>query len=91
MNEGAKEAVIKGASLLAVGVERVSGQFQIGEVVSLVGPDEKEFARGIVYYTSEEVNLIKGMNTSQVRKTLGYIRQKEIVIRKRMNLTEREG
>ena len=89
VNEGAKKAILKGASLLAVGIEEVSGKFQIGDVVSLVGSDGKEFARGIVNYSSEEVNLIKGKNTSQIKKILGYIRQKEIVIRKRMHLLEK--
>ena len=88
VNEGAKKAILRGASLLAVGIESVSGRFQIGEVVSIVGPDGKEFARGISNYTSEEINLIKGMNTKQIEKTLGYIRQKEIVSRKRMVLEE---
>jgi len=90
VNEGAKKAILKGASLLAVGIESVSGRFLIGEVVSLVGPDGKEFGRGISNYTSEEINLIKGMNTAQIRKTLGYIRQKEVINRKRMFLKEEE-
>jgi len=90
VNEGAKRAILKGASLLAVGIESVSGRFLIGEVVSLVGPDGKEFARGIVNYTSEEINLIKGMNTTHIRKILGYIRQKEVINRKRMYLKEEE-
>jgi glutamate 5-kinase len=91
VNEGAKRAMERGASLLPVGVERISGRFQIGDVVSLVNSDGREFARGIVNYTSEEINLIKGMKTNQIRKTLGYIRQKEIVIRKRMHLIEEEA
>lgn len=90
VNEGAKRAIERGASLLAVGIDDVSGRFQIGDVVSLVDPDRREFARGIVNYTSGETNLIKGMKTAQIRKTLGYIRQKEIVIRKRMHLTKEE-
>ncbi|KYH42836.1 MAG: gamma-glutamyl kinase [Candidatus Bathyarchaeota archaeon B63] len=88
VNEGAMRAILKGASLLAVGIESVTGRFQIGEVVSLVGPDGREFARGIANYTSEEINLIKGMNTSQIRRTLGYIRQKDVINRKRMFLRE---
>ncbi|MCW4021008.1 MAG: glutamate 5-kinase [Candidatus Bathyarchaeota archaeon] len=91
INEGAVRAVLKGASLLAAGIDTVSGRFQIGDVVGLVSPDGEEFARGIVNYTSEEINLIRGMNTGQIRKTLGYIRQKEIVLRKRMHLMEKEG
>jgi len=90
VNEGAEKAIEKGASLLAVGIDGVSGRFQIGDVVSLVKSDGREFARGIVNYTSEEVNLIKGMKTSQIRRALGYIRQKEIVIRKRVHLSEED-
>lgn len=84
VNEGAKQAILKGASLLAAGIEYVSGQFKIGDVVSIIGPDEKEFARGIVNYSSEEINLIKGLKTSQIKKVLGYIRRKEIIVRKLM-------
>jgi len=91
VNEGAKNAILKGASLLAVGIEAVSGQFQVGDVVSLVGPEGDEFGRGTANYTSDEINQAKGMNTSSVKKTLGYVRQKEIVTRKRMHLNEKEA
>ena len=84
VNEGAKQAILKGASLLAAGIESVSGQFKIGDVVSIIGPDNKEFARGIVNYSSEEINLIKGLKTSQIKKVLGYIRRKEVIVRKLM-------
>ncbi|MEM1602662.1 MAG: glutamate 5-kinase [Candidatus Bathyarchaeia archaeon] len=84
VNEGAKQAILRGASLLAVGIEDVSGQFKIGDVVSIVGPDEKEFARGIVNYSSDEINLIKGLKTSQIKKVLGYIRRNEVIVRKLM-------
>jgi len=91
VNEGARNAILKGASLLAVGIEAVSGQFQVGDVVSLVGPEGDEFGRGTANYTSDEINQAKGMNTSSVKKTLGYVRQKEIVTRKRMHLNEKEA
>ncbi len=91
VNEGAKQSILKGASLLAVGIESVSGQFKIGDVVSIVGPDDKEFARGIVNYSSEEINLIKGLKTSQIKKVLGYIRRKEIIVRKLMHIINKEA
>jgi len=91
VNEGAKNAILGGASLLAIGIEVVSGQFQVGDVVSLVGPEGGEFGRGTVNYTSGEINQTKGMNTSEIKKTLGYIRQKEVVTRKRMHLNEEEA
>ena len=84
VNEGAKQAILNGASLLAVGIESVVGQFKIGDVVSIIGPDNEEFARGIVNYSSEELNLIKGLKTMQIKKVLGYIRRKEIITRKLM-------
>lgn len=89
-NEGAKKAIFKGASLLAVGVNKVEGDFRVGDVVSLTDEEGREFGRGISNYTSEEINIIKGMRTSNIRKVLGYIRQKEIVSRKNMYLLEDE-
>ena len=67
----------------------VSGSFDVGDVVILDDEDDKGFARGIVNYTSEEVNLIKGTKTDQIQKILGYIRRKEIVMRKYMHLEVR--
>ncbi|MEM1515472.1 MAG: glutamate 5-kinase [Candidatus Bathyarchaeia archaeon] len=86
VNEGAKQAILSGASLLAVGIESVEGQFKIGDVVSIVDPDGEEFARGIVNYSSDELNLIKGLKTSQIKKVLGFIRRKEVIIRKLMSV-----
>ena len=91
VNDGAKKAVLNGASLLAVGITDVTAQFKMGEVVSLVDENGKEFGRGIANYTSEEINSIKGLKTSQIARILGYIGQKEIVNRKRMHITEAEA
>lgn len=82
VNEGAKRAMEKGASLLPIGVVGVSGSFDVGDVVSLVDQDEVEFARGIANYTSEEANLIKGVKTDRIEAILGYVRRKELVTRK---------
>jgi len=91
VNDGAKKAVLNGASLLAIGITDVTGQFKMGEVVSLVDENGEEFGRGIANYTSEEINSIKGLKTSQIDRILGYIGQKEIVNRKRMHITEAEA
>jgi len=48
VDAGAKRAVVEsGASLLAVGVTGVEGDFRAGDGVDLVGPDGQVFARGI--------------------------------------------
>lgn len=88
VNPGAKRAIVKGASLLAVGIDSINGEFQVGDVVSITDLESNEFARCMVNYTSEEIKIIKGMRTSQIGKTLGYIRQNEIASRKRMNIID---
>ena len=91
VNEGAKAAILKGASLLPVGVTGVSGSFGVGDVVSISDRSGAEFARGIANYTSEEVNRIKGAGTKQVERLLGYVRKKELIGRKYMHLREEKA
>jgi glutamate 5-kinase len=48
VDAGARRAVVdSGASLLAVGITSVEGDFRAGDGVELVGPDGEPFARGI--------------------------------------------
>lgn len=88
INDGARQAIIRGASLLPVGIVNVSGSFKVGDVVGLVDRSGAMFARGIVNYTSEEAKLIKGARTSQIEDILGYILRKEVVSRKYMFIME---
>jgi glutamate 5-kinase len=49
VDAGARRAVVEsGASLLAVGITSVEGDFRAGDGVELVGPDGEAFARGVV-------------------------------------------
>jgi glutamate 5-kinase len=82
VNEGAKKAILQGASLLPVGVVKITGTFNEGDVVSLVDQDCVEFAKGNPNYNSGEINIIKGLKTNQIKNALGYIRRKEAVARK---------
>ncbi|MCW4015003.1 MAG: glutamate 5-kinase [Candidatus Bathyarchaeota archaeon] len=82
VNEGAKKAILEGASLLPVGVIKVTGTFNEGDVVSLLDQQCVEFARGNPNYNSGEINIVKGLKTNNIKKALGYIRHKEIVARK---------
>ena len=90
VNEGAKKAILDGSSLLPVGVSKIIGHFNAGDVVSIVGPDNVEFAKGNPNYNSGELNLIKGLQINEVEKKLCYIRQKEVIERKHIHLV-REG
>ncbi len=86
VNEGAKKAILKGASLLPVGVTKIVGHFDVGDVVDLIDQDNVEFAKGTPNYNSGEINAIKGLRTNQVEKALGYIRRKEVIGHRNMHI-----
>ncbi len=90
VNEGAKKAILEGSSLLAVGVSKIIGHFNVGDVVAIVDPDNLEFAKGNPNYNSGELNVIKGLQINEVKKKLGYIRQKEVIERKHIQLVREE-
>lgn len=57
VDSGAARALTtRGKSLLAVGITRVEGQFQVGELVALAGPDGAELGRGLSNLSSEEIH-----------------------------------
>jgi len=90
VNEGAKKAILDGSSLLPVGVSKIIGHFNVGDVVGIVDSSNVEFAKGNPKYNSGELNLIKGLQISEVKKKLGYIRQKEVIERKHIQLVREE-
>jgi glutamate 5-kinase len=90
VNEGAKKAILEGSSLLPVGVTKVVGIFNEGDVVSLEGEDHVEFARGNPNYNSTQLNLIKGLQVTDVQKKLGSDKPKEVIEHRNIHLIEEE-
>ena len=67
VNQGAKEALIRRkASLLAAGVIKITGEFDRGDVVSIVDEGGMEFARGMVNYSSLEADKLVGLNSAMI-------------------------
>ncbi len=82
VDDGAKEALVKrGKSLLPSGIKRVDGSFDAGEVIHCVDLGGMEFARGLVNYSSAEIDRIKGLRTSDIEKVLGYRVYDEVIHR----------
>jgi glutamate 5-kinase len=82
VDDGAKKAIVqKGKSLLPSGVLEVRGSFDRGDSVSCVGPRGKEFARGLVNYSVQELEKIRGHRTNEIEKVLGYKYSDEIIHR----------
>ncbi len=82
IDEGAKEAISKrNKSLLPSGILEVKGRFSVGDGVSIIDEGDREFARGIVSYSSSEIEKIKGKKTQEIEKILGYKDYDEIIHR----------
>lgn len=88
LDAGASEAVrFGGKSLLPIGVVRVEGHFQAGEVVSLADLDGNEFARGLTNYDSHDAARIAGRRTDALAELLGRVTYHEIVHRDSLVVT----
>jgi len=67
VNDGAKAALQeRKASLLPAGVVAVKGHFERGDVVSVMSEDGKDFARGIVNYSSDETKKVSGLHSGAI-------------------------
>lgn len=82
VDQGAHDAVVqKGKSLLPSGLKEVRGAFGVGECVRCLDAQGREFARGLVNYSAQELNRIRGLHTSRIEKVLGYKAYEEIIHR----------
>ncbi len=82
LDAGAAHALLdRKTSLLPVGVRAVIGEFMRGDVVTCLGPDGEELARGLVNYSSAEMRSIAGRHTEELDAILGYSAQPEAVHR----------
>jgi glutamate 5-kinase len=69
INEGALDAITKkNASLLYAGVTRIENEFDNGDVVSIVGPNGEEVARGIVNYSSADASKLIGRHSDEIAR-----------------------
>jgi glutamate 5-kinase len=57
---GAKNALLNKKSLLSVGVWGLSGNFEAGDIVSVIDKQNSEFARGKVSLSSKQLDKVKG-------------------------------
>ncbi|KEJ88561.1 glutamate 5-kinase [Sulfitobacter donghicola] len=72
LDAGAVNALQRGNSLLPAGVTAVSGQFERGDSVALVGPDGAGVGFGLSRYTAGEAKQIKGHQSAEIEALLGY-------------------
>ena len=82
LDAGAVEVLrARGKSLLPVGVTRVEGQFERGDLVVCLGPDGREVARGLCNYNAAEAIKVLGARREEVSQRLGYPGEMELIHR----------
>jgi len=90
VDAGARRALVSGGkSLLPSGIRTTRRSFRAGDVVSLVDPEDREFARGLANYSRDEVEKIKGLKSHEIAAVLGHKPYDEVVHRD--NLVVLEG
>jgi glutamate 5-kinase len=89
LDEGAVDALSrKGKSLLASGILNVAGHFDAGDPVACATPDGKEFAKGLVNFSSSTLTRIKGLKTSEIQQIPGLQEYEEVIHRDNLVLLE---
>jgi glutamate 5-kinase len=90
INDGARRALIdRKASLLAAGVVEVRGDFDRGDVVSVVDEQDREFARGIVNYSSQEARRISGQRSDRIDELIENRNYDALITRDNLAFLER--
>lgn len=86
INQCAIEALVKGSSLLPIGVEKISGDFSSGDVVIIKDTVNNHIASGAVSYSSIEAKLVIGKKTPEAKKILGRKFKDELINRDNLAL-----
>ncbi|MCD6487278.1 MAG: glutamate 5-kinase [Syntrophobacterales bacterium] len=85
IDKGAENAITnQGKSLLPSGIIRIKGDFQMGDPVTCINEDGVSIAKGLVNYSSSDINRVKGLKTSKIKQVLGDKPYDEIIHRDNM-------
>ena len=80
---GAAEALLKqNRSLLAAGIKNCDGKFGRGDIVAILDSNGTQIGCGIVNYSSSDINLIKGAQSSKIAGLVSIDYGPEVVHRK---------
>ncbi len=87
VDEGAVKAISEnGKSLLPIGVNKISGDFQKGDLVLIGGPNGNVIAHGVSNYSSADAAKICGQHSERIAESLGRIADSELVHRNNLVL-----
>jgi len=79
IDDGARQALSNGKSLLAAGIKKVSGKFKKGDHIKVLNKQNSECARGLSSFSSDEILKIMGHHSKEIEKLLGYVTKSEVI------------
>jgi glutamate 5-kinase len=79
IDDGAKQALSNGKSLLATGIKKVNGKFNKGDHIKVLDKKNLECARGLSTFSSDEILKIMGHHSKEIEKLLGYVAKSEVI------------
>jgi len=86
IDKGAAAALLRGGSMLPPGIVNVTGNFERGQAISIVGPEGVEIARGLVNYKTDDIRRIAKHKSSEIETILGYFYGDEVIHRSNLVL-----
>jgi len=82
LDQGAVRALVnERKSLLPIGVVEVNGDFARGDVITCLGTDRREVARGLANYSSDQTRRIAGRPSAEIESVLGFVEERELIHR----------
>jgi len=82
LDQGAVRALVnERKSLLPIGVVEVNGDFARGDVITCLGTDRREVARGLANYSSDQARRIAGRPSAEIESVLGFVEERELIHR----------
>ncbi|MCG6116636.1 MAG: glutamate 5-kinase [Aquimonas sp.] len=89
IDQGAAAALARGGSLLPVGLVELSGSFDRGDAVQVLGPTGVEVARGIAAYSAADLAKLCRRRSEDIEALLGYRYGDEVIHRNDLVLSPR--
>jgi glutamate 5-kinase len=86
VDPGAVRALARGGSLLPAGMVRVSGEFERGDTVRVVGLGSKTIGLGLSSYPSQDLIQLCGKQSAEIESILGYTFGDEVIHRNNLIL-----
>jgi glutamate 5-kinase len=86
VDQGAAKALVRGGSLLPVGVTAVQGEFERGDTIQVVNQAGKALALGLSNYSDRDMTILHGKQSAEIETLLGFTFGDEVIHRNNMIL-----